>query len=150
MGMRRSAKRLASEGEDAGVGVELEAEGGGDGFAGEVVFGGAEAAGEEDDVSALEGDAGGGGEVRERVADDGFEGDGDAEVVELRGEEEGVGVLPEGREHLGAGSDDFSDHKVLMMRPEGIFAKGVQGGLAKNAVFSCWTEDLSVVSQRPV
>ena len=46
----------------------------------------------------------------EVVADDGLEGDLDAEVVEAGGEEEGVGVLPVGREHLGAGGDDFSDH----------------------------------------
>ncbi len=101
---------LVEVGDDGVVAVELEVEGCGDGFAGEVVFGGAEAAGEEDDVGAGDGDADGGGEVGEVVADDGFEGDGDAEVVESLGEVEGVGVLAEGRQHLGADGDDFSDH----------------------------------------
>ncbi len=96
--------------EDGGVGMKLDVERGGGGFAGEVVFGGAEAAGEDDDVGAGDGDAGGAGEVGEVVADDGLEGDLNAEIVEAVGEEEGVGVLPEGREHLGAGGDDFSDH----------------------------------------
>ena len=86
--------------DDGGVGVEREVEGCGCGFAGEVVLGGAEASGEEDDVGAGDGDAGGGGEVGEVVADDGLEGYLDAEGVEGFGEEEGVGVLPVGREHL--------------------------------------------------
>ena len=103
-------------GENGVVGVEADAKRGGDGFAGEVVFGGAEAAGEDDDVGARECDEGGAGEVREIVADDGLEGDLDAEVVEAVGEVEGVGVLAEGREHLGAGGDDFSDH-VLFCKP---------------------------------
>ena len=101
---------LVQVGENGGIGMDLDAERGGCGLAGEVVFGGPEAAGEEDDVGARDGDAGGSGEVSEVVADDGLEGDLDAEVVEAGGEEEGVGVLAEGGEHLGAGSDDFSDH----------------------------------------
>ncbi len=76
-------------------------------LAGEVVFGGAEAAGEEDDVGAVEGDVDGRAEVVAVVADDGLEGDGDAEVVEAGGEVEGVGVLTMRREHLGANGDDF-------------------------------------------
>ena len=104
---------LVERGEDGGVGAEVDVECGGGGFAGEVVFGGAEAAGEDDDVGAGDGDGGGAGEVREVVADDGLEGDLYAEVVEAVGEVEGVGVLTVGREHLGAGSDDFSDHGVV-------------------------------------
>ena len=96
--------------EDGIVGMETDAECGSDGFAGEVVFGGAEAAGEDDDVGAGDGDAGGRGEVGKVVADDGLEGDLNAEIVEALGEEEGVRVLAEWREHLGAGSNDFSDH----------------------------------------
>jgi hypothetical protein len=42
-----------------------------------------------------------------------LEGYGNAEVVELLGKEKRVGVLPEGREHLGAGGNDFSDHVCL-------------------------------------
>ena len=92
------------------VAAHADAKRGGGGFAGEVVLGGAEAAGKEDEVGAGEGHAGGSGEVLERVADNGFEGDLDAEVVELRGEVEGVGVLAEGGEHLRADGDDFSEH----------------------------------------
>ena len=110
MTMLARGEAFVERGEDGVVGVELDAERGGDGFAGEVVFGGAEAAGEDDDVGAGERDASGAGEVREVVADDGLEGDRDAEVVEAVGEVEGVGVLAEGRQHLGAGGDDFSDH----------------------------------------
>jgi hypothetical protein len=62
-------------------------------------------------VGAGERDAGGSGEVVEVVADDGLEGYLHAEIVEGFGEEEGVGVLPVGREHLGTGGDDFSDHE---------------------------------------
>ena len=95
--------------------MEREVEGVGDALAGEVVFGGAEAAGEDDDVGAAEGDADGGGEVVAVVADDGLEGDGDAEVVEAGGEVERVGVLAMRREHLGADGDDFSDHVGSMV-----------------------------------
>ena len=73
---------LVEGGEDCVVGVKVEVERGGYGFAGEVVFGGAEAAGEDDDVGAGDCDAWRRGEVGEVVADDGFEGDLDAEVVE--------------------------------------------------------------------
>src|SRR6185312_2148351 len=66
--------------EGCGVAMEGEAESGGDGFAGEVVLGGAEAAGEDDDVGAADGDGGGAAEVVEVVAHDGFERDGDAEL----------------------------------------------------------------------
>jgi hypothetical protein len=72
--------------------VNADAECGGDGFAGEVVFGGAEAAGEDGDVGSRDGDDGGAGEMREAVADDCLEGDLDTEVVEAFGEVEGVGV----------------------------------------------------------
>jgi hypothetical protein len=98
------------------VGVELEVEGFGGALTGEVVFGGAKAAGEEDDVGAVEGDADGVGEVGAVVADDGFEGDGDAEVVEAGGEIERVGVLAMGRQHFRADSDDFSEHVISMDR----------------------------------
>ena len=101
---------LVEAGKDVVVRMEGDAQRSGGGFAGEVVVGGAEASREDDDVGARDGDACGAGEVGEIVADDGFEGDLDAEIVERGGEVEGVGVLAEGREHLGAGCDDFSDH----------------------------------------
>ncbi len=89
------------------VADERKVEGLGDALAGEVVFGGAEAAGEDDDVGAVEGDVHGRAEVVAVVADDAFEGTGDAEVVETSGEVEGVGVLAMRREHLGANGDDL-------------------------------------------
>ena len=92
------------------VAAHADAESGGGGLAGEIVLGGAEAAGEEDEVGAGERHAGGAGEVLERVADDGFEGDLNAKVVQLRGEVEGVGVLAKGCQHLRADGDDFSEH----------------------------------------
>lgn len=98
---------LAQEFEEGFVAVEREVEGLGEALAGEVVFGGAEAAGEEDDVGAVEGDIDGRAEVVAVVADDGLEGYGDAEVVEAGGEVEGVGVLTVRREHLGANGDDL-------------------------------------------
>ena len=107
--MWRAAKRWWRRSRD-GVIVEREVEGLGEALAGEVVFGGAEAAGEEDDVGAVERDGDGRGEVIAVVADDGLEGDRYAEVVEACGEVEGVGVLGKRREHLGPNGDDFSDH----------------------------------------
>ena len=92
--------------------MERDVEGVGDALAGEVVFRGAEAAGEQKDVGAVERDTDGVGEVRTVVADDGFEGDGDAEVVETAREVERVGVLAVRREHFTADGDDFSDHIV--------------------------------------
>jgi hypothetical protein len=88
--------------------MEGEVEGFGEALAGEVVFGGAEAAGEKDDVGAVDGDVDGGAEMVAIVADDGLERDGDAEVVEAGGEVERVGVLAMRREHLGANGDDLS------------------------------------------
>jgi len=92
--------------------VELDAERVGDAVAREVVFGGTESAGGDDDVSAGERDADGGGEVRGVVAEDGLEGDGNTERVETVGEEERVGVGAVRRQHLGADGDDFSDHGI--------------------------------------
>jgi len=97
--------------DESGVATDGDAEGFSDGFAGEVVFGGSEAAGDEDEVSAGEGGADGGDEVALAVADDGLEVDGGADLVELLGEEERVGVLAEGGEELGADGDDFGFHK---------------------------------------
>ena len=95
MGMRQVAARACERGDLRGVAAQRERERFGDGFAGEVVFRGAEAAHEDEDVGAAEGGADGVDEVLCAVADDGFEGDGDADLVELLSEVEGVGVLAE-------------------------------------------------------
>ena len=87
--------------------MEGELEGFGEALAGEVVFGGAEAAGEKDDVGAVDGGVDGGAEMLPVVTDDGLERDGDAEVVEAGGEEKRVGVLAMRCQHLGANGDDL-------------------------------------------
>ncbi len=94
-----------------GVAAEGEGERFGNGFAGEVVFSGAEAAHEDEDIDAAEGGADGVDEVFAAVADDGFEGDGNADFVELFSEIEGVSVLADRGEHLGADGDDFGFHE---------------------------------------
>jgi len=66
-----------------GVAAQGEGKRFGDGFAGEVVFRGAEAAHDGDDVGAGEGGLDGGDDVFAAVADDGFEGDGDTDAVEF-------------------------------------------------------------------
>ena len=101
-------------GDLGGVAAEGEGERFSDGFAGEVVFSGSEAAHEDDNVGAGKGGADGADEVFAAVADDGFKGDGDADLVELFGEIEGVGVLPPGGEHLGADGDDFAFHRAVL------------------------------------
>ncbi len=99
-------------GDLGGVAAQGERERFGNGFAGEVVFGGAETAHEDKNVDAGEGDADGVDEVLEAVANDGFEVDGDTNLIELFSEIEGVGVLTEGGEHLGADGDDFGFHRA--------------------------------------
>ena len=63
------------------------------GLAGQVVFGGAKAAHQDEMSVRAEGGANGVDEILAAVADDGLEGDGDADLVELFGQVEGVGVL---------------------------------------------------------
>ncbi len=109
--MRQVAARACESGDLGGVAAQGERERFGDGLAGEVVFGGAEAAHDDDNVGAAEGGADGVDQILAAVADDGLEGDGDADLVELFSEIEGVGVLAEGGEHLGADGDDFGFHK---------------------------------------
>src|SRR5882724_7875066 len=84
------------------VADKREMESGSDGFAGEVVFSGAKAAGEDDDVCTGESDPCCSGKLRERITEDGLEGDGNTELIEFGGEGERVRVLPVGCEHLRA------------------------------------------------
>ena len=113
--MRHVAARAWRAATCIGVAAEGERESFGDGFAGEIVFGGAEAAHEDENVNAAEGGVDGVDEILAAVADDGFEGDGNAELVEFFREIEGVGVLAEGGEHLGADGDDFTFHKKWLV-----------------------------------
>ena len=105
---------LVQPGEQLVVGLHADAERGGNGLARQVVFGGSEAAREHDDVGTGECDAGRAGKMRKRVADNGLEGYLHAQIVQLLREEERVRVLPERRQHFGAGGDNFSDHSDRM------------------------------------
>ena len=94
-----------------GVAAQSERERFGNGFAGEVVFRGAESAHEDENVNAAESGADGVDQVFKAVANDGLESDGDADLIELFSEIERVGVLTPGSEHLGADGDDLGFHK---------------------------------------
>ena len=94
-----------------GIAAQFQRERFGDGFAGQVVLGGAQAAHEDDDVSAAERSADGVDQVFAAVADDGLEGDRDTDLVELLSKIERIGVLAERREHLRADGDDFGFHR---------------------------------------
>ena len=87
-----------------------------DGVACEIVFGGAEPAGNDDDRHRAQSAPDGPGEALEIVADDVFRRDFDAEIVELLGDKEGIGVDPFVRQHLRADGDDLGVH-VLRSRP---------------------------------
>ena len=123
----RAAKRSSSCATSFGVASEVEAEGFGDGFAGEVVFGGAEAAAEDEDVGAEESVLRGRHEAAAVVADDAFEDYIDAEQVELLGEVERVGVHAVGSEQLGAHRDDFGVHAVRSLNEKRANDRGHEG-----------------------
>ena len=106
-----AAKRCASAVGDSGVEDQFAVERLGDGVAGDVVLGGPEAAGENQDGGAAHGLAHLGGEAVAVVTDDAFGDDFDAEFVQLRGEVERVGVEAIAGEHLAADGDDFGVHQ---------------------------------------
>ena len=89
---------------------ELAAQRLGHGFARDVVFGGAQAAGENHDFRARQRLADGGGETIAVVADHALGDYFDAQVVQLAGDIERVGIDALGRQHLGADRNDFSVH----------------------------------------
>ena len=82
----------------------------GHGLAGEIVFGGSEAAAEDENVGAEQAVLCCGNEAPPIVADDTLENYVDAQQIELLGEVERVGVHAEGREHLGTHRNDFGVH----------------------------------------
>ena len=94
---------------------EIEMKSFGDALASEVVFSGAEAAGEDEDVRATERIMDSFDEVAGIVSDDSLEADLDTEIVEAGGEEEGVRVLAMRCKHLGTDGDDFSNHSLGRM-----------------------------------
>ena len=98
----RAEKKARRARSSVGVDEHLLAHDGGDGLAGEVVLGGAEAAGHDDDVGALEGDLDGAGEAVEVIADGGLVVEVDADGGQAGGEVRGVGVEDLAEEDLGA------------------------------------------------
>ena len=95
-----------------GVGVDehLLAEHLRDRLAGEVVLGGAEAAGHDDDVGALERALDGVGEAVEVIADGGLVVEVEADGGQAGGDPLGVGVDDFAEEDLGADGDEFGAH----------------------------------------
>ena len=96
-----------------GVDERLLAQGGGDRLAREVVLGGAEAAGHDDDVGAAEGDLDGVDEALEVVADGGVEVEVEADGGQAGGDVLGVGVEDLAQEDLGADGDDLGLHERI-------------------------------------
>ncbi len=92
------------------IAAQLQAHGFGDALTRQIVFGGTEASGKKDDVSAGEGDPTRVQKMLATVADDGFEDDFHSKLVEAPGQEQGIGVLAKGRQELGADSYDLSIH----------------------------------------
>ena len=82
----------------------------GHGFARQIVQRGAQAAGRDHQLDAVERAAEGVANVVVLIADDGFAGHGDAEMVEPLGEEKRVGIDAVGREQFRTDRDDFSLH----------------------------------------
>jgi hypothetical protein len=95
---------------DIGMEIKFAAQRLGHGFARDVVFGGAKAAGENHDFRARERLADGAGETVAVVADDALGDYFDAQAVQLAGYIERVGIDALGRQHLGADRNDFSIH----------------------------------------
>ena len=96
---------------NVGVEGQFAAERLGHGIAGDVVLGGSEAAGENQDGGAAHGVAHLRGQAVAVVADDALGDHFDAELVQLIGEVERVGVEAIGSEHLAADRDDFGVHQ---------------------------------------
>ena len=92
------------------IALQFDAERLGHALAREIVLGGAEASGKNNDLGAGERDAAGLQQVLAAVADNGLEDDLDAKLVETPGQEQGIGVLAEGRQELGADRYDLSIH----------------------------------------
>jgi hypothetical protein len=92
------------------IAAQLKAEGLGNALARQIVLGGAEASGKDDDVSAGERNPARLEKMLETVADDGFEDDFDPKLIETPGQEQGISVLAKGRQEFGADSYDLSIH----------------------------------------
>ena len=106
----RLANRSSSAGNDLGIAAERQSQSFRHRFAREVVLGGAQAAGENNDVGAPHSQLGRSDEALAVIADDRLEAHLDSQVVELLGEVERVGVLPVGSEQLRPHGDDLGIH----------------------------------------
>ena len=90
--------------------ANLHAESFGDGVAAEVVFGGAEAAHDGDQIGAAQRGADGVDQVALAVADDSLEGHGNADLIELFSQVKRVGVLAIGSKQLRTNRNDLGVH----------------------------------------
>ena len=106
-----AAKAFLDVAQHAFVQVQFAAEKFGDGFAGAVVVGGAEAAAGDDQVGAIERVAKRCAHLVERIADDGLVHHANADLIQFGGEKKGIGVQPVGREQFGADGDNFCPHR---------------------------------------
>src|SRR5579883_15298 len=93
-----------------GVMAQSDAEGFGDGLAGQVIFSGPESSHKDDDVGALQGVPGHRDQALAAVSDNGLEHDFHAQLIQALGEKQGIGVLAEGSKQLRADGDDLRVH----------------------------------------
>ena len=108
----RSAKRCSRRVKNFRIALQTQAQRFGHGLARQIVFCGAEAAAEDQNVGTKQAVLRGGYQAAQIVADDALENYVDAQQVELFGEVQRVGVHAEGREHLGTHRNDFGIHWV--------------------------------------
>ena len=104
------SKAGIKRGDDIGIAAQGKIQSLGDRFASEIVFGRAESAHENDQLSALQGDAGDGDQVFEPVSNHRFVANFDAKLVQFFREIKRVGILTEGSEQFGADGDDLCGH----------------------------------------
>ena len=102
---------LFEAGDNRRVAVKFKSEGIGHRFAGEIVFGRAEAAHEDDDLGARYGKIGRCSELFAVIAHDGLKDHFDAKLIEFFGEIKRVRILPERSQQLGANGDDLGVHQ---------------------------------------
>jgi len=115
---------LVEAGEQLGAAMQWAAEGGGDGLAGEVVLGGAEASHKDDDIGTRERNASNVHQVTSAIAHNGFETYFHAEPVQLRGKEERVRVLAERSQQFRSDGDDLSVHVSSLNERKALHAPG--------------------------
>ena len=130
-GAREAAEAFLDAAEDFFVAAKFAAEEVGDRFAGAVIVGGAEAAGGNDQVGAVESVAKGGVQFGGRVADDGLVGHTNAEAIEFTSKPKGIRVQAIGSKKFGTDSYDLRIHlEMLYSMNSGVRKSGTTTRLA--------------------